>query len=190
MLTTRYKSKAHVCGRQGWNAAKYAMPHWHQFGSLIWDRTGRHLRRHFSYSLLAPIPLDRAGLRGFSMYNDGTVCKFNELHHQNSAPNPSRLGVFICGFHTPRGLPGRSACAASRLAKGDTALGSPLFCPIFSRNLRQLLRRGSRRRPCPSTTCACSDGNGWLAGLHEQSTTANPRGQPPRQPLGGNGSSP
>ena len=53
---------------------------------------------------------------------------------------------------------------------------SPLFCSLFSQNPYQLLRRGTRRRRCASTTCARADAKGWLAGLHEQSTTANPRG--------------
>ena len=110
--------------------------------------------------------------------------------HQNSAPNCSQLGVFICGFRPSRGAPGHSACASSSLSDRHHAPGSPLFRPIFSRNLRQLLRRGTRRRRCSSTTCARADANGCLAGLHEQCRTANPRGQHPRQPLGGNGSSP
>ena len=111
------------------------------------------------------------------------------LHHY-SAPNCSQLGVFICGFRPSRGAPGHSACASSSLSDRHHAPGSPLFRPIFSRNLRQLLRRGTRRRRCSSTTCARADANGCLAGLHEQCRTANPRGQHPRQPLGGNGSSP
>jgi hypothetical protein len=90
-----------------------------------------------------------------SLARQGVSCN-GELHHHYSAPNLSRLGVFICGFRTPCGLPGRSACAA-RLAKGDTAPGLPLCRPIFSRNLRQLLRCGTRRRRCSSTTYACAD---------------------------------
>ncbi len=96
-------------------------------------------------------------------------------HHHLLTPNRSRLGVFICGIPTPRGVPRHSACATSRSPDRHHAPGLPLFRPIFSRNLRQLLRRGTRRRRCASTTCACADGNGWLAGLHEQSATANPR---------------
>jgi len=98
------------------------------------------------------------------------------------------LGVFLCGFRTPRRLPGRSACA-NRAGHGRRdPPSSPLFCPIFSRNLRQLLRRGTRRRRSSSMACACADGNGWLAGLLLHIARANPRGQPQRQPLGGNGS--
>src|SRR6218665_1393116 len=104
-------------------------------------------------------------------------CKV-DLHPHYSAPTRSRLGVFICGFRTPRGLPGRSACAASRLAKGDTVPGSPLFRPIFSRNLRQLLRRGTRRQCCPSSTCACAAGNGLPACLHERSRCATCEASP------------
>ena len=111
------------------------------------------------------------------------------LHHY-SAPNRSRLGVFVCEPPKPRGVPGHFACA-SRSAHGrHDRPGSPLFRPVFSRNLRQLLRHGTRRRRFSSMVCACADGNGWLAGLLFQIARANPRGQPPRQPLGGNGSSP
>lgn len=99
---------------------------------------------------------------------------------------PFSVGRFLCGIRPPRGVPGHSAGATSRSPERHHAPGSPLSRPIFSRNLRQLLRRGTRRRRCASTTCARADANGWLAGLHEQSRTANPRGQPPGQPLGGN----
>lgn len=111
-----------------------------------------------------------------------------KLHHHYSAPNRSRLGVFVCGIRAPRGTPARSACATRRSPDRHHAPSSPLFRPIFSRNLRQLLRRGTRRRRFPSMVCACADGNGWLAGLLFQIARANPRDQPQRQPLGGNGS--
>ena len=113
-----------------------------------------------------------------------------DFRHQNSAPNCSQLGVFISASRKSRGDRAHSACASHPRHERPNSPGLPLFCPIFSRNLRQPLRRGTRRRRCSSATYACADGNGWLAGLHEHSRTANPRGQPPRQPLGGNGSSP
>ena len=138
-------------------------------------------------SLPRPLrPQQPAGLPGIAQSLREWVGFRSRLHHQNIAPNRSRLGVFVCGFPKPRGLRGRSACA-SRSARGwYDRPGSPLFRPIFSRNLRQLLRRGTRRRRFPSMVCACADGNGWLAGLLFQIARANPRDQPQRQPLGGN----
>ena len=90
------------------------------------------------------------------------------------------------GIPRSRGIPARSACASSQLPDHHRAPSSPR--PIFSRNPRQFLRHGTRRWRFPSTTYACADGNDWLAGLLLHITRANSRGQPQRQPLGGNGS--
>ena len=92
------------------------------------------------------------------------------LHHY-SAPNRSRLGVFISASRKPRGVPGRSACADGRRTRGRDAPGSPLFRPLFSRNLRQLLRRGTRTRPCAPETCAHAIAIGCPANVEQQSIT-------------------
>lgn len=77
-----------------------------------------------------------------------------KIHHQNITPNPSRLGVFVCGFPKPRGGPGYFACASRSACGRHDRPGSPLLRPIFSRNLRQLLRRGTRTSPCAPVTYA------------------------------------
>ncbi len=69
------------------------------------------------------------------------------LHHQNSTPNPYRLGVSISTSRKPRG-----DCAHSARARGvhdltRRAVSSTLFCPLFSQNLHQLFRRGTRTVP-------------------------------------------
>ena len=110
--------------------------------------------------------------------NAGRRLRMGERHHHYSAPNRSRLGVSISGVRRRRGVPGHSACAASRRTRGHDAIGSPLFRPIFSRNLRQLLRRGTRTRPCVPATCARAIAIGCPANLEQESITPT---RPPRR---------
>ena len=56
------------------------------------------------------------------------------------------MGVSISASRKPRGDRAHSACASHSGHERPDPPGSPLFCPIFSRNPRQLLRRGKRRR--------------------------------------------
>jgi hypothetical protein len=57
-------------------------------------------------------------------------------HHQNSAPNCSQLGVFVCASRMTRGVPAHSACAPGVLWPGRNIPGCPPFRPLFSRNRR------------------------------------------------------
>ena len=66
------------------------------------------------------------------------------LHHQYLAPNCSQLGVSISTSRKPRAVRAHSACAMGMHGLGRRAVGSTLFCPLFSQNLHQLFRRGTR----------------------------------------------
>ena len=92
-------------------------------------------------------------LRAFRRVCSGLV--HIPLCHQNSAPNCSQLGVFICVSRMTRGVPAHSACARGWSDTVPMAASSTLFCPLFSRNLCQLFRRSTRTSPCATTSCAC-----------------------------------
>ena len=66
------------------------------------------------------------------------------FHHQYLAPNCSQLGVSISTSRKPRAVRAHSACAMGMHGLGRRAVGSTLFCPLFSQNLHQLFRRGTR----------------------------------------------
>ena len=95
--------------------------------------------------------------------------------HQKLTPNPSRLGVSISASRKPRGVRAYSACAGGVHGLGRRAAGLTLFCPLFSQNLHQLFRRGTRRLRCSSNTYARAMGSGLLACLHEQNCRASNR---------------
>ena len=110
-----------------------------------------------------------------------------KLHHQNLTPNPSRLGVSISASRKPRGVRAYSACAGGVHGLGRRAAGLTLFCPLFSQNLHQLFRGGTRSLRCSSNTYARAIGSGLLACLHEQNCRASNRkvARPtPESPLG------
>ena len=98
------------------------------------------------------------------------------FHHQNLTPNPSRLGVSISASRKPRGVRAYSACAGGVHGLGRRAAGLTLFCPLFSQNLHQLFRGGTRSLRCSSNTYARAIGSGLLACLHEQNCRANTQG--------------
>ncbi len=87
------------------------------------------------------------------------------LHHQNSTPNCSRLGVSICTSRTSRRVRAHSACARGASALSRRAAGSTLFCPLFSQNLHQLFRSGTRTSLSGRTACACVGFTGFLLAL-------------------------
>lgn len=66
------------------------------------------------------------------------------FHHQYLAPNCSQLGVSISTSRKPRAVRAHSARAMGMHGLGRRAVGSTLFCPLFSQNLHQLFRRGTR----------------------------------------------
>lgn len=94
--------------------------------------------------------------------------------HQNSAPNCSQLGVFICVSRMTRGVPAHSACARGWSDTVPMAASSTLFCPLFSRNLCQLFRRSTRTSPCTTTSCACVDFSSSTTCLDEQTIRQTP----------------
>ncbi len=83
------------------------------------------------------------------------VRQSGRIHHQNSAPDCSQLGVFTSGPHEARGLLAHSACARGWSETVPMVASSPLFCPLFSRSLCQLFRRSTRTSPYATTSCAC-----------------------------------
>lgn len=97
------------------------------------------------------------------------------FHHQNSTPNCSRLGVFISTSRKPRGDRARSACARGASSLGRSAAGLTLFCPLFSQNLHQRFRRGTRTLPAAAMTCQCVRLNGFPSNLDRQGMTRNIR---------------
>ena len=94
--------------------------------------------------------------------------------HQNSAPNCSQLGVFICVSRMTRGVPAHSACARGWSDTVPMAASSTLFCPLFSRNLCQLFRRSTRTSPCTTTSCACVDFSSSTTRLDKQTIRQTP----------------
>ncbi len=72
------------------------------------------------------------------------------------------------GSATPRGVRRRSACATPWRPGVLKSPGSTLFCSQFSQNLRQLLRRSTRRRPFVAMTCACVTAIGCPSRLDDQ----------------------
>jgi len=90
------------------------------------------------------------------------------FHHQNSTPNPSRLGVSISASRKPRGDRARSACARGAHGLGRRAAGSTLFRPLFSQNLHQLFRRGTRTLSCAVGIYACVGFSSLTGGLDHQ----------------------
>ena len=91
------------------------------------------------------------------------------FRHQNLTPNPSRLGVFISASRKPRGVRAHSACAGGGHGLGHRAAGLTLFCPLFSQNLHQLFRSGTRTLPVARTSCQCVRLNGFPSNLDRQS---------------------
>ena len=110
------------------------------------------------------LPFASEGGRGF-----GSV-----FRHQNSAPNCSQLGVFICVSRMTRGVPAHSACARGWSDTVPMAASSTLFCPLFSRNLCQLFRRSTRTSPCTTTSCACVDFSSSTTRLDKQTIRQTP----------------
>ena len=93
----------------------------------------------------------------------------------SSAPPPLDAQPFSVGrFHlrAPRGVPGRLACAGRSGYGRHDPPGSPLYRPLFSRNLRQLPCRGTRRQPLITRTCARVATEGYPAGLEQHSIMA------------------
>ena len=101
---------------------------------------------------------------------DMFVCLVSDCH-QNSAPNCSQLGVFICASRKPRGDRTHSACARGVRDLTRRAVSSTLFCPLFSQNLHQLFRRGTRTLPYAARNYACVGVSGLTAGLDDQPIT-------------------
>ena len=91
--------------------------------------------------------------------------------HQNSAPNCSQLGVSICASRKPRGDRTHSACARGVRDLTRRAVSSTLFCPLFSQNLHQLFRQGTRTLPYAARNYACVGASGLTAGLDGQPNT-------------------
>lgn len=102
------------------------------------------------------------------------VSSKGELHHQNSTPNCSQLGVFICASRMTRGVPAHSACASGWSDTVPMEASSTLFCPLFSRNLCQLFRRSTRTSPCTTTSCACVDFSSLTTCLDKQTIRQKP----------------
>lgn len=75
--------------------------------------------------------------------------------HHYSTPNCSQLGVFTSGSPKTCGVHAHSACARGQSGQWPMGASSTLFCSLFSRNLRQLLRRSTRTSPYATTSCAC-----------------------------------
>ena len=100
--------------------------------------------------------------------SQGHICCRLRLHGVgaiNSTPNPFLLGVFVSGFRRRRGVPGRSGRAAGRLPERHNSPGSPLFRPLFSRNLSQPRSRGTQSVLFIKHLCACHrERFGWPPG--------------------------
>ena len=79
------------------------------------------------------------------------------LHHHHSAPNLSRLGVFVCGSLRTRGVQAHFACARTWLSGPPKrpVRSSFALCSLVKR--RQLLRRTARILLCATRTYACVD---------------------------------
>lgn len=52
---------------------------------------------------------------------------------------------------------------------GRRSAGSTLFCPLFSQNIHQLFRRGTRTLPFCAKSCQCVRPNGFPSNLDRQS---------------------
>ncbi len=89
------------------------------------------------------------------------VLQVEFLHHQNLTPNPSRLGVSISASRKPRGVRAHSACAGGGYGLGHRAAGLTLFCPLFSQNLHQLFRRGTRTLTFVAIAYVCASLQGF-----------------------------
>lgn len=72
------------------------------------------------------------------------------------------------GSTTPRGVRRRFACATPWRPGVLKSPSSTLFCSQFSQNLRQLLRRSTRRRPFVAVTCTCVTAIGCPSRLDDQ----------------------
>ncbi len=79
------------------------------------------------------------------------------LLRSTTIPRPTSIGWAFSypGSATPRRIRRRSACATRRRPGVRNAPGSTLSRPLFSQNLRHLLRRSARTRPSFPATCAC-----------------------------------
>ena len=88
-------------------------------------------------------PRCRAGREAIALKIRVSVVRFRDCH-QNLTPNPSRLGVSISASRKPRGVRAHSARAQGGHGLSHRAASSTLFCPLFSQNLHQLFRRGTR----------------------------------------------
>ena len=106
------------------------------------------------------------------------VIEVEVLHHQYLTPNCSQLGVSISASRKPREVRAHSACARGMQGLGRRAAGSTLFCPLFSQNLHQLFRRGTRTFPSCAMGCACVSLMGFPIGLGEQDNQEMPRSSP------------
>ena len=91
--------------------------------------------------------------------------------HHNLTPNCSQLGVSICTSRKPRGDRAHSACAGGGHGLCRRAAGLTLVCPLFSQNLHQLFRRGTRPLPSAARNYACVCFSGLTAGLDDQPIT-------------------
>ena len=111
------------------------------------------------------------GLRGHALISGSEYGRgFSSVfRHQNLTPNPSRLGVSISASRKPRGVRAHSACAGGGHGLGHRAAGLTLFCPLFSQNLHQLFRRGTRTLPVCAMSCQCVRLNGFPSNLDMQS---------------------
>jgi hypothetical protein len=86
------------------------------------------------------------------------------------------------GSATPRGVRRRSACATPWRPAVLKSPGSTLFCSQFSQNLRQLLRRSTRRRPFVAVTYTCVTAIGCPSRLDDQGIRPTRGSAPPRKP--------
>jgi len=90
------------------------------------------------------------------------------FHHQNSTPNCSRLGVLVSAPRKPRGDHACFACARGVHGLGQRVAGSTLFCSLFSQNLHQLFRGGTRTLPVSAMHCQCVSSNSFSSNLDRQ----------------------
>ena len=101
-----------------------------------------------------------------------------------SIQRPTSIGwaFLFPGSATPRGVRRRSACATPWRPGIPKSPGSTLFCSQFSQNLRQLLRRSTRRRPFVAVTYTCVTAIGCPSRLDDQGIRPTRGSAPPRKP--------